>query len=206
MNWYPSEEDFLKKISYQSMIYYHYFNKKSDRYYSMLKKFSIPILIISSINSLMAVTLSSYMPQHIVSILNAILSAFTGILGSVQLFLKINEKLSACIISASSFQQLSLKITKELALDKDKRATDGVVFLNECFNEFNAIIDKAPQIDRHISNLMINDEFLRLKLKKNKSGYFYNDNMSDEKSDESNPTPTSPKSLQLQHFIEESNV
>jgi hypothetical protein len=199
MNWNQNEEDFLKKMSYQCMVYYDYFNKKSDKYYSLLKKFSIPILIISSINSLMAVTLSQYMPQHIVSILNAILSAFTGILGSIQLFLKINEKLSQSILSASSFQQLSLKISKELALEQNKRSTDGVIFLNDCFNEFHAIIDKSPQIDRHVLNLIIGEEFQNnIKIKKNKSLFIFNETNSE------NSLPT-PKNIKQNDFIIDDN-
>jgi len=187
-DWNDKEEEFLKKLSFQSALYYNYYNKESQSYYSLLKRFSIPILVVSSINSLMAVTLSTYMPQHIVSILNAILSATTGILGSIQLFLKINEKMSACLLTASAFNHLSLKITKELSINREIRVPDGRMFLNECFNEFNAIIDKAPPLDRRVNNLLILDEFNKLSLKKSKSTFSLN------KEDEDSSLTITPKS------------
>jgi hypothetical protein len=49
---------------------------------------------------------------------------------------------SAYIVSIK-FHKLSLKISKEMSILREKRICDGKTFLNEIFNEFNDIIEKA---------------------------------------------------------------
>jgi hypothetical protein len=172
--WTDKEEDFLKKLSFQSNLYYQYYNKEYYNLSNLSRKYNIPILVISSINSLMAISLSQFMPQNIVSILNAILSATTGILGSIQLFLKINEKMSSCLIASTDFNHLYLKITKELSIERDLRCSDGKTFLNEAFNNFNQIIDKAIPLEKKIDNFLILEEFRKLNLSKSKSYFSLN--------------------------------
>jgi hypothetical protein len=171
MNWTDKEEEFLMKVSFQSNLYYQYYNKEYINYNNLSRQYNIPILIISAINSLMAISLSQFMPQNIVSIMNAILSATTGILGSIQLFLKINEKMTNCLMASVDFNHLYLKITKELSIERELRASDGKTFLNEAFNEFNQIIDKAIPLDKKVDNLIILEEFHKLKLSKSKSHF-----------------------------------
>jgi hypothetical protein len=48
--------------------------------------------MLSALNSLCAIALNDFIPQRFVSILNAVISAGTGVLGSIQLYMKINEK------------------------------------------------------------------------------------------------------------------
>ena len=172
--WTDKEEDFLKKLSFQSNLYYQYYNKEYYNLSNLSRKYNIPILVISSINSLMAISLSQFMPQNIVSILNAILSATTGILGSIQLFLKINEKMSSCLIASTDFNHLYLKITKELSIERDLRCSDGKTFLNEAFNNFNQIIDKAIPLEKKIDNFLNLEEFRKLNLSKSKSYFSLN--------------------------------
>ena len=165
--WSDREEDFLRKLSYQSNLYYQYYNKQYYNLSNTSRKYNIPILVISSVNSLMAISLSQFIPQTFVSIANAILSATTGILGSIQLFLKINEKMSRCLIASIDFNHLYLKITKELSIDRCIRMSDGKTFLNECFNEYNQILEKAIPLEKKINNLLSPEDFNKLKLKNN---------------------------------------
>lgn len=166
-SWSDREEDFLRKLSYQSNLYYQYYNKQYYNLSNTSRKYNIPILVISSVNSLMAISLSQFIPQTFVSIANAILSATTGILGSIQLFLKINEKMSSCLIASIDFNHLYLKITKELSIDRHMRMSDGKTFLNECFNEYNQILEKAIPLEKKINNLLSPEDFNKLKLKNN---------------------------------------
>ena len=155
MSWTDKEEEYLRKIHYQSNIYYQYYNRKTLHYTKLSQKYNIPILIISAINSLVAISMPQFMPQSYVSILNGILSLGTGILGSIQLFLKINERMGNCIAVSMMFQKLYLKIGKELSIERELRNSDGKTFLSECFNEFNQAIDKSTPIDKHIKNYLI---------------------------------------------------
>lgn len=148
MVWSSEEEDVLRIIRDQSYeLYMHHL--KDYTYYNKLSiKYNVPILIISALNSLMAIALTDFVDQKYVSIINAVLSAGTGVLGSVQLFLKVNEKLSKSVGSSILYEKLYHKIRKELLLDIPNREQDSKTFVNECFNEFLTYIEKSNPIEK----------------------------------------------------------
>ncbi|BAT22588.1 hypothetical protein [Yellowstone lake phycodnavirus 3] len=152
--WHDREEQFLSKIEKQCNAYTAYFNKDYQYYHTLSSRFNIPILVISSINALTAISLNEFMSQTYVSILNAILSAGTGILGSIQLYMKINEKMANALRSQILMKRLALKISKELSIDRAQRATEGQTFLQECFGEFNAALEQANPIEKKIQNFL----------------------------------------------------
>ena len=152
--WHAKEEEFLSKIERQCNVYYTHFNKDYMYYHKLSSRFNIPILIVSSVNALTAISLNDFLSQRFVSILNAVLSAGTGILGSIQLYMKINEKMANSLRSSILMKRLALKISKELSIDRAQRATEGQAFLQECFGEFNAAIEQGNPIERRLQNFL----------------------------------------------------
>jgi len=146
--WSKEEEEFLKKMELQCDIYYKYNMTDYKYYHRLATKFNIPILLLSSINSLCAVVLNQFVDQKYVSIVNAVISAGTGVLGSVQLYLKINEKLSNALRSSILFKRLGMKIAKELNLDVADRGTEGAIFSSECFAEFNTAVEQGNPVEK----------------------------------------------------------
>ena len=123
--WHDKEEAYLKKIEAQCNAYHVYFNKDYMYYHSLSSRFNIPILVVSSINALTAISLNDFLVQRYVSILNAVLSAGVGILGSIQLYMKINEKMANALRSGILMKRLALKISKEMSIDREQRGTIG---------------------------------------------------------------------------------
>jgi hypothetical protein len=152
--WHDKEEAFLKKIEMQCNAYHVYFNKDYQYYHTLSSRFNIPILVISSINALTAISLNEFLTQTYVSILNAVLSAGTGILGSIQLYMKINEKMANALRSGVLMKRLALKISKEMSIDREQRGTIGQQFLQECFSEFNAALEQANPIEKKLQNFL----------------------------------------------------
>jgi hypothetical protein len=152
--WNDTEVLYLKKLHYQTRLMHQYFNKKHLDYSKTHKKYHIPIMVLSSVNSLFCITLPSFMEQEYVSILNAVLSAGVGILGSILLYLKVDQKMNISYQISNSMSHLSLKISKELSIDKELRSQSGVSFLNECFNEYLSIMENALPIDKKINNFL----------------------------------------------------
>jgi len=152
--WHNKEEEYLEKIEKQCNAYTNYFTRDYKYYHSLSSRFNIPILIVSSINALTAISLNDFMKQRFVSILNAVLSAGTGILGSIQLYMKINEKMANALRSQILMKRLALKISKELSIDREQRATEGQAFLQECFGEFNAALEQSNPIEKSVSNFL----------------------------------------------------
>lgn len=153
--WDVKEEQFLSRIEQQCNEYAVYFNKDYTYYHALASKFNIPILVVSAINALTAVALNEFVPQKYVSIMNAILSAGTGVLGSIQLYLKINEKMANALRSATLMKRLALKVSKELSIERSRRTTEGKAFLQECFGEFNASLEQANPVEKKVRNFLV---------------------------------------------------
>ena len=156
--WRDKEEIFLTKLESQCNIYAAHYNKDYMYYHSLASRFNIPILVISALNALCAIALNDFLIQRYVSILNAVLSAGTGVLGSVQLYMKINEKMTNATRSQTLMKRLALKISKDLSIDRDTRSSDGQIFLQECFSEFNAALEQSNPIERRLQNHLILDK------------------------------------------------
>ena len=150
--WDDTEEEYLKKLEQQCNHYYIHYNKEYTYYNRLSSKFNIPILVVSAFNSFTAVALTTFIPQRYVSIMNAILSAGTGVLGSIQLYMKLNERMANALRSSISIKRVALKISKEISINRDLRVTDGITFLQECFSEFNQIIESGNPIEKRLDN------------------------------------------------------
>jgi len=152
--WTTEEELFLEHLEAQcnknyirSIEEYTFYNRLSSR-------FNIPILIISALNALCAIALNDFLAQKYVSILNAVLSAGTGVLGSVQLYMKITEKMTNALRSSIHYKKLALKLSKELTIDRKDRTTQGVTFLGDSFAEFVTIFEQSNPDETIPENLM----------------------------------------------------
>jgi hypothetical protein len=150
--WFTEEENFLSSIEKQCNLYNAHHTKDFMYYNKLSTRFNVPILMLSALNSLCAIALNDFVPQRFVSILNAVISAGTGVLGSIQLYMKITEKMTNSLRSQIHFKKLALKISKELSIAREQRTTEGQTFLTECFNEFNTTIEQSNPLEKKILN------------------------------------------------------
>ena len=150
--WFPREEQYLARMEKQCNAYQKHFTAEYTTYSTSARRYNIPILVISAVNGLTAVGLNSFVEQKYVSVLNAILSAGTGVLGSIQLYLKISEKQTKAMQASLLMKRLALKISKELSIDAPQRQTDGKSFIQECFSEFNAALENANPVEIIMDN------------------------------------------------------
>jgi hypothetical protein len=151
-SWFDKEEKYLENMEKQCNILYQHHTKDHMYYNKLSSRFNIPILIVSSINALTAICLNDFLIQRYVSILNAVLSAGTGVLGSIQLYMKINEKMTNSTRSSMIYKKLALKISKELSIDRELRGSEGQSFLGECFSEFNTALEQGNPVEKKLIN------------------------------------------------------
>ena len=109
-------------------------------------------LVVSAFNSFTAVALTTFIPQRYVSIMNALLSAGTGVLGSIQLYMKLNERMANSLRSPISMKRIALKISKEISISRELRTSEGVSFLQECFTDFSSTLESGNPIEKKMSN------------------------------------------------------
>lgn len=152
--WHDEEQGFLKELEKQANLMQDMYRKDYVYYHGLAQKFNIPIIAISALNALTAVVLNDFVHQRYVSIINAVLSAGTGVLGSIQLYLKINEKMTNALRASLTMKKLALKISKELTLEPEHRVTEGKTFLNECHSEFVTCVEQGNPVEKRMENYL----------------------------------------------------
>ena len=150
--WFDSEEEFLRKIEKQCNHMHRHYADEYTYYNRLSSRFNIPILLVSAVNALTAVALNSFINQKYVSIMNAILSSGTGFLGSIQLYMKLNERMANALRSSITMRRIALKISKELTIARELRVTEGLTFVQECFSEFNTTLESGNPIEKKLAN------------------------------------------------------
>jgi len=91
-SWTDRIEEILEHIRINCVNMSNYHNEQHHYYKTVLLSFRIPLIILSATNSFAAVGLPQYTSQQNVSLINALISLFCGIVTSVELLLNIQKK------------------------------------------------------------------------------------------------------------------
>lgn len=134
--WSEDEENILKVLSDKSFQMSEFHKKNYIRLEQQLKYYKIPVIVISGINSVVAVGMSEYLSQNAISATNCVLALVCGIIGSIELYLKISENMNREYISGRDFYLLHIDIKKTLALHMSNRNVDGDVYLTAIYNKY----------------------------------------------------------------------
>jgi hypothetical protein len=141
--WTSDQELILRRVSYNSGLMSDHHRSEYYRLIAQLKWFRIPIIIISSINSVFSVGLSNYLEQPIVSVITCLLSLTVSCIGSIELYLALQKKSDSELISYRSFYTLALKINTTLDLEKENRNQEGESFLQAMIAEYQSCFETS---------------------------------------------------------------
>ena len=147
-DWSDDIEIYLNKIRINS-IYHSETHKK--RFFNLEKKikfFKIPIIVISSINSVISIGLINYINNNLLSSITCVLSLSVSIIGSVELYLNIDKNKDLELSTSKEYYILSIDIFKNLSLYRDKREFPAKEYLLKIYNDYCSLIQK--------SNLLMN--------------------------------------------------
>lgn len=130
----------------------HYLSLSHQQIY-----YRIPIIVLSSLNSIFSVGLQSYVAQPIVSTTNCIMSLICGIISSVELYFQLTKRIENELLSYREYYLLSTKINSCLKLDRDHRMeTSGIDFLREIENKYNTLFESSNVlIDEYTDELQL---------------------------------------------------
>ena len=117
-----------------------------------MKIFKIPIIILSSLNSIVAVGSQPYLEQGHISALVSGISLVVGILGSIELFMKVSENMEVELLAQREFYILSISIYKVLQLDAEKRNVDMKLFLEESFSQYQKLIENSNVVAKKVKD------------------------------------------------------
>jgi hypothetical protein len=124
-------------------------------YQSSLKYFQLPLIVLSSVNSVLAVTLSNYISQSKTSLVNCIFSLVCASISSVQLFLKLEDRMKQELQAYYNFKLLAIKIGSTLKLNPKNRDIDGSKFLDDCLTKYRAYFEGALVLSGKIDDKIV---------------------------------------------------
>ena len=145
-------ERLLDKIRQNCVIMSDYHKKRYLYLKERLKLFKIPIIILSSLNSVFSVGSQPYLEQGHISALVSGISLIVGILGSIELFMKVSENMEVELLAQREFYILSISIYKILQLDKENRNVDMKLFLEETFSQYQKLIENSNVVEKKIKD------------------------------------------------------
>lgn len=143
VKWTADQESVLERIRENALQQTKNYKRLYLAYKGQLARYKIPMIVLSSFNSVFAVGTGRYIPQHIISGVSCIISLFVGIIGSIQMYLQIEADMERCLISSKDYYNLAIDIYKVLTLEREHRVVDGKTYLDETYNTYVAITDKS---------------------------------------------------------------
>ena len=124
MESYIDIESLLEKIRLNCVVMNKHHKKRYIYLKGILRYFRIPIIILSGLNSVMSVGLQPYVEQGLISASTCIVSLLCGIIGSVELYLSIQQQMETELMTSKEYYLLGIDIYKVLSLTVENRNMD----------------------------------------------------------------------------------
>jgi hypothetical protein len=99
--------------------------------------------------------MQKFTSQTVVTVFTSCISLVVSVIGSLELFLGVNDKLTKELSSQKDTYNLAINISKMLLLSRVNRNQDGHQYLDESFNEYQKIV-----MESNIKNTRVKDNLL----------------------------------------------
>lgn len=143
-------ENLLENIRLNCVVLNKEHKKRYIKLKNTLKWFRIPIIVLSGINSLLSVSLQNYLEQGIISISTAMVSLTCGIIGSVELYLSIQQNMEMELITSKDYYLLGIDIFKILSLKEKNRNVELKAFLDEKFQVYQKLTENSNILEKKV--------------------------------------------------------
>lgn len=144
--WHEAEEGYLKQLHDLSL-------RLSKKYMDLYKvvhakqtNLRLPAIIMSSLSGVASfgtTTFPSY-TQRYVSIAIGLINVSIAMIQTYESYLKIGDIVAKSLTVSTSLKKLADDIFCELFIPVVDRNDDGIVFLRDCANRYQVIIEQAP--------------------------------------------------------------
>lgn len=148
-------EGVLDKIRENSNLLANYHRKRYLTLKARLKFYRIPIIVISALNSVGAVSLQGFLDQTFISLINMFLSLIVGVIGSIEMFYQITKQLEVELIGSKEFYILSCDIYKWLSLSTENRVGTPKEFLNESYTRYIKLIETSITLKKRVEDKLM---------------------------------------------------
>lgn len=152
--WTKDIEDILQNIRKNCVTMSKIHKNRHVSLKGTLRYFRIPIIILSGLNSVIAVGLQPYLAQGVISVATCLISLTCGIIGSIELYLAIQTQMETELIQSKEYYILGIEIYKVLNLDVTNRTVDGKLFLDDKFAIYEKLIEKSNIINKKYEDFL----------------------------------------------------
>jgi len=151
-DWTADIESVLENIRQNCVVLT---NEHKAQYFHLkyiLQFFRLPVIIISGINSVVSVGMTSYMEQGAISITTCILALTCSIIGSIELYLAIQRGMENELASQQSYYLLGVDIFKNLSLSREHRPIPAKEYLDKCYNIYVKLTENSNAVIKNLED------------------------------------------------------
>lgn len=153
-NYTSDIEEILNNIRINCVLFHKAHKSNFLTLKEHLKYYKIPIIIISSISSIISLS-QVYIDQNTITILNMSFGLLCSIIGSIELFFGISNQMINELSVSKEYEILALEIYKCLTMAPENRNTDGKTFLEQCFGTYIKLIEKSNLLKPRIHDRLL---------------------------------------------------
>jgi hypothetical protein len=129
--------------------------RHKTRYFELkysLNFYKLPVIVLNGCNSIISVGLQPYTSQGVISLTTSLIALLCGIIGSIELFLGVQKRLEADLISSREYYLLSVDIFKTLTLNRENRPVPAKDYLNEIYNKYVKLVESSEALVKKIED------------------------------------------------------
>jgi len=152
MDWTNDIEVCAENIRLNSVAFSNTHKKRYLYLKHLLLYFRLPVIIISGFNSVISVGLQSYLEQATISAITCLLALFCGIIGSIELFLGIQQQMENELNCSKDFYLLAIDIYEILSLLPTNRNIDGKTYLDEKYQIYIKLVENSALLRKKIND------------------------------------------------------
>jgi hypothetical protein len=154
LSWTQDIETVLRNINDNSDRLQEQHRRLYLNYSNQLYYYRVPIIILSSINSVFSVGLVQYVPQTTTSVVNCLISLGCACISAIELFVGVNKSIESSLMTYHGYKLLSIKISTCLKLSRNNRELEGVPFLKEVISEYNKLLEQSIVITDYLDDVL----------------------------------------------------
>ena len=155
IGWTDDVEHLCENTRRNTIILERLHKRNYFKYKSTLKYFRIPNIILNSINSVLAVAMTSYVSQQVASTTNCAISLFIAIIGSLEAYFNIQKNMESELIISKDCYILAVEIFTTLQLSRERRTMSGMRYLEEVMGKYEKLIEKSSLYEKKIQDQLI---------------------------------------------------
>ena len=160
-SWTDDIEEVLSNINNNSDYLQEEHRKMYLYLMCQLYYYRIPIIIFSSVNSVLCVGLATYIPQETTSVINCMISLLCACISAIELFVGINKGMETSLSAYHGYKLLTIKISTCLKLSRQNRELEGVPFLKEIISDYNNLFEQSVVISSRVDDTLVKIKSLK---------------------------------------------